>query len=484
MSEFSDLLSHYVHTKDVKTYALAQYCGLDRSNMYKIISGKRKPTSLDMVNNICKFLHLMPAEEAELKEAYQIVLLGRDNYYRRKDVLKFFSEFTLTQAASSSLLSGKETFLAPEISDGNTVLLNTKHEVNHAIFHIISPELGSQKGHLRLLIQPDFDYLMTFLTAESGQSSNIKIDHIICLNNDSKTTHSHKNYNLNCLNHVLPLYGSNPLYNCYYYYDNIASRTENIALFPYVIITGKYACLLSSDLQRGSLTSDPGSIHMYKTIFDNYMERLTPLLNRINNIFAQLEYTSSLMPEHGPAYSFQMTPCLTPFLTQRFMEKYIATDIPDRAFFIEKFRAYVQELSSANTQEHVTYIFSLKGLLHFMKTGKIAEYPDYAYSPPNMADRLFLLRQLLHACGQQKYRMLKDNIGNIENELFLFASQKRGYLMFPVNSGKNLIYLDIAEPGLLFTFFDFCENLNDKIFYSTEETVRFLQKILEKYRKL
>lgn len=55
--------------------------------------------------------------------------------------------------------------------------------------------------------------------------------------------------------------------------------------------------------------------------------------------------------------------------------------------------------------------------------------------------------------------------------------------MFPVDSGRNLVYLDIAEPGLLFTFYDFCESLNDKMFYTAEETARLLQKILEKYRK-
>ena len=55
--------------------------------------------------------------------------------------------------------------------------------------------------------------------------------------------------------------------------------------------------------------------------------------------------------------------------------------------------------------------------------------------------------------------------------------------MFPIDSGRNLIYLDIAEPGLLFTFYDFCENINEKMFYSSEETVRLLQKVLEKYRK-
>ena len=68
MSEFSEILSQHIHNKDIKTYALAQYCGLDRSNMYKVINGKRKPTSEAMVDKMCKFMHLSPAEENELKE--------------------------------------------------------------------------------------------------------------------------------------------------------------------------------------------------------------------------------------------------------------------------------------------------------------------------------------------------------------------------------------------------------------------------------
>ena len=53
MSEFSEILSQHIHNKDIKTYALAQYCGLDRSNMYKVINGKRKPTSEAMVDKMC-----------------------------------------------------------------------------------------------------------------------------------------------------------------------------------------------------------------------------------------------------------------------------------------------------------------------------------------------------------------------------------------------------------------------------------------------
>ena len=118
-----------------------------------------------------------------------------------------------------------------------------------------------------------------------------------------------------------------------------------------------------------------------------------------------------------------------------------------------------------------------------METGKIGEYPADAYMPLDMSDRIYLLRQLLHGCRLKKYRMLKHNIGNVENQLFLFVSQKNGYLMFPVDSGTNLVYLDISEPGLLFTFFDFCHNIYDNMFYSSDETVRILHLVLEKFRK-
>ena len=49
MPDFATLLSEHIHNKNIKTYALAQYCNLDRSNMYKIIKGQRKPSSLEMV---------------------------------------------------------------------------------------------------------------------------------------------------------------------------------------------------------------------------------------------------------------------------------------------------------------------------------------------------------------------------------------------------------------------------------------------------
>ena len=91
MNEFANLLSELIKEKDVKVQAFAKYCGYDRANLYKILKGQRTPSDREIVEKAAKYMHLLPSEEEKLWEAYEISVQGYDNYYRRKDVQKFFS---------------------------------------------------------------------------------------------------------------------------------------------------------------------------------------------------------------------------------------------------------------------------------------------------------------------------------------------------------------------------------------------------------
>lgn len=93
MSKFSQLLSQYIEEKNVRIYSLAEYCGIDRSFMYKIVHGKRTPGSASTVNKIADYLRLTPGECRELTDAYFITVQGSDNFYRRKHVLAFLNDF-------------------------------------------------------------------------------------------------------------------------------------------------------------------------------------------------------------------------------------------------------------------------------------------------------------------------------------------------------------------------------------------------------
>lgn len=63
MTPFSTVLESLMKEKNIKTYALAQYCGIDRSNMYKVLKGKRNPASEEVVNRMAEYMQLTPVEQ-------------------------------------------------------------------------------------------------------------------------------------------------------------------------------------------------------------------------------------------------------------------------------------------------------------------------------------------------------------------------------------------------------------------------------------
>ena len=169
MSEFSTVLSRFVKEKDVNVYRLAKYCGYDRANLYKVMRGERKPPSLEVLNLLCEYMHLSPAEEEILEENYEITMVGHDNYYRRKNVMKFFSDFSMTSNLENVLptVEIKEDF---EIPNSSYMLLRGNYEINSALFHIIADETKNQKGHIQILAQPE--HALGNLLAMRGNTSN------------------------------------------------------------------------------------------------------------------------------------------------------------------------------------------------------------------------------------------------------------------------------------------------------------------------
>ena len=63
MSEFSDYLKELIHSKEnISTNSLIKYCNIDRSTMYKIINGTRRPPKREIFIKMAKFFQLTPSE--------------------------------------------------------------------------------------------------------------------------------------------------------------------------------------------------------------------------------------------------------------------------------------------------------------------------------------------------------------------------------------------------------------------------------------
>lgn len=90
MSEFSNILSQFIHEKSIKVYPLSKYCNFDRATMYKIINGKRNPPSQDIIDKMSDFMKLTPTEYEQFKEVMKFPELDQIIIIEEK-VQKIFS---------------------------------------------------------------------------------------------------------------------------------------------------------------------------------------------------------------------------------------------------------------------------------------------------------------------------------------------------------------------------------------------------------
>lgn len=123
MSVFSDLLKNYIHEKKVKVMALAQYCNLERSTIYKFINGKREPMSAELVEQMSYFMKLTPSEAYQLKESWKMARMGDNAYYINKSIEHFLSDFPNRSAQPSYNLAASVSDLKDDFSLTRNCLL-------------------------------------------------------------------------------------------------------------------------------------------------------------------------------------------------------------------------------------------------------------------------------------------------------------------------------------------------------------------------
>ena len=456
MNEFANLLSELIKEKDVKVQAFAKYCGYDRANLYKILKGQRTPSDREIVEKAAKYMHLLPSEEEKLWEAYEISVQGYDNYYRRKDVQKFFSELLLMSNLDTAFPAIEEP-ARYSMLDTENITLRGSYEVDTALFHLIGEEIKRKDGHLRLMIQPDSNSLSNILAAHGNSVCRTRVDHIICLSNTPKNMHLGKNYNLDCLRSVLPLYNYHYDYHTWYYYSQIPVQEKKFSFFPYLVLSSKCACVLTSDMQKGYITAEPRMLQMFAEIFEECLEGSKPMIRCIESLEEQFEVTGKILQSGNEIQSFQMTPCLTPVLTDDIYEKYIRKDLPGQEKLIQTLHIYGDAIRKA---ENIHYITSMEGIRHFLDTGMVSEWPEELYHPLEKEDRIRLIEELLFSGKERDIRILRKTVGDFNAEIYLCVSMEYGVLKFIV-PGKNMqLHLVIEETGLLFSFFDFCENFS------------------------
>ena len=478
MSEFSQMLAGYIKEKDTNVYMLAKYCGYDRANMYKLINGKRNAPDEAFVRKLSEYLHLHPAEEQELVDKYEISVLGHESYHRRKNIMNFLAEFTLVEDKDPAVASVDIT-TGFDLEGRQNVTLKNAYELETALFWMITEEIKKVKGEIRMIVQPDVPSLNEILRLCGRTKCNVTVEHLICLSDQPDRIENGKLYNLECLKKILPLYNYNYDYQTWYYYGNTSYADKAFVMFPYMVLTSEYACMLSADANSGYVTKDKELLKVLNEHFVAYQKKSRRLIRCVGNIMEQFDVVGTAVSTKYTGYNLQMEPCIMSFLDEEIIEKYLHPLMPDREYFVEQTIAYCKTLSSQN----ITYIFALDGLMHFLETGLIRELSPEIYTRLELDDRIKIVERILHPEGEKKVKILKHHLGRHETDVNILVTSEHGLLRVSMPSKNIFLDMILEESGVLQSFYEFCENLGSVLFCNSEEVEEVVRKRIEELKK-
>ncbi|MFQ9261092.1 MAG: hypothetical protein ACLR4M_13515 [Blautia sp.] len=371
-----------------------------------------------------------------------------------------------------------------ELNGGAEQLPFGAAHVRHAILQLFFGEAVKEDGKISVLVQPDFDFAMELLQVFGEQNPNLTIQHLFCMNNNEKMVSMRKNYNLSCLQKILPICACGCDYRARYYYDNVTARLNEFRLFPYLILTEHCALAFSADYQNALLFREETTLRMMREMFEGYFKQSEPLFERLDTVQSQLGYTETLIrhfiASDSPRYFFQRMPCLSGLLTAEMLERHLVKEMPGREQMIRAVAQYAKVMQTQVLDKKTTMFFSEDGIKSFLDTGRVDEYPKECYSPLDFDERIALIRRFLALRDRANLRMIRETKERAEHALNISVNANEGYLLFQTRT-ERLIYLSIREPSILMAFYDYLESMKPEELCTEEEMLGRVEAILHEF---
>lgn len=445
----SQLLSEYIKTKKINIKKCAEYFQIDRSTLYKIIRGERKIPSRDFIQQISQYLYLTNDEKKELLNAYEIDRIGEFRYYCRQHVSSFLKEATLLDNRTFAVNDA----LNPILKTGH---YTNKYDVEHLLYELSLLESKEKDPHIRIFGQPTHAlYLLRIV------SSHIPITHLFCLNNTNELTKDNQFYNLTVLTNIMPLIFNNDHYSPYYYYNEINAINNHLCFFPNMILTHKYLLIYTTDHSSGILYERGDTYDAYEVLFNQYLKETKCLISNKDHTNGVIEGFNYILyaPSIGALYQED-----DPF----------PVSLKDNDF-IESFKRHsihLKQYLKSNT-DHLSGLYTLQGLRHFVDTGYTTDFPQQFYQPLTIIDRIKILRRLknfMNTCSLQ----LVD-VPEYSDTSFLIIVMNMNTLYFQIVSASGTIKtIQLHEASLVMAFNDYYQYIVEERCLSKEEAFKII----------
>lgn len=480
MSEFSNVASYYVSQKNIKVASMIQYCDMDRSTMYKILSGKRNPPSLQLAVKMAEFMELTPLERNELLEAYKVTVMGSNLYYRRKNIINFFSNYPGKEIRTD--LAAPLPLPLTEFPGTDTDFpVEGKSNIQRILYQMILKESSQSGGLIYIIAQPSWSYLLNLLQVLGHKKDRLEVRHIICMSNNMDANYKYKDYNISYLQQIMPLFQTDIRYKPRYYYDNIDSHFCNLNVLPYWVITSEYALSCSFDIQYAILYKNPGTVSMLKGIFQQQYQKTSVLFNILPD--AGSDFFSLMKNGYVPdqAYVLNAWPCIIPALTKDLCETCLPPDTPNRSRLADSLAQYSYYVKGLYQKGLIKEFFTKKGLASFMETGKNKDIPESLYAPIEASGRKKILQSIIESVELGRSCLLKGEMAVIPLNIGCRVSSK-GCLLTTTDSEGSFIHLVLEEKNICDSFLDCLANLDSmEVVAGKDEALEYLRGVLRKY---
>ncbi|WP_298092297.1 helix-turn-helix transcriptional regulator [uncultured Catenibacterium sp.] len=477
----SDFLTHYINKKKTNITQFAQYLGIDRSTLHKIIKGQRPATNEALVKRMARYLCLSQEETKQLLDAYEIDTIGAFIFYRRKHIQTFFKEadhvldhhYHITEQVQN------DQVLIDDVYKG-------KINVEHILYTLYSYELREEDPHVRIMEQP---YEMSIIFDSFNHlSSNMPMTHLFCLDNSQKQTKNNEFYNLKCLNNLLPVILRNKNYHPYYYYSNVSIMNEHDVFYPNVMITTRYVFTYTNDHNQGILYKLPQIVNAYKEKFDAYLKETECFMTR-DSWTNYLADTQTFFDTHVITQEIMTTPCPTYVFEESdlsIMRKALKDFFPNKEEFIkdfQKFRYYWNEVFYPQHSDIFHIIYTLQGLRYTAKTGYLHDIPPELFNPLSLKDRLLLITKWKEFCKKNTHVMMADMPYLSETSTTYFQLSDQSFYIIASDSTGTLANISIKEITLVEAFKDFIDNVVIKNAYSKDDEMKLIDECIEMIKK-
>lgn len=445
----SQLLSEYIKTKKINIKKCAEYFQIDRSTLYKIIRGERKVPSRDFIQQISQYLYLTNDEKKELLNAYEIDRIGEFRYYCRQHVSSFLKEATLLDNRTFAVNDA----LNPILKTGH---YTNKYDIEHLLYELSLLECKEKDPHIRIFGQPTHAlYLLRIV------SSHIPITHLFCLNNTNELTKDNQFYNLTVLTNIMPLIFNNDHYSPYYYYNEINAINNHLCFFPNMILTHKYLLIYTTDHSSGILYERGDTYDAYEELFNQYLKETKCLITNEDHRSDMIEDFNYILyaPSIGALYQED-----DPF----------PVSLKDNDF-IESFKRHsihLKQYLKSNT-DHLSGLYTLQGLRHFVDTGYTTDFPQQFYHPLTIIDRIKILRRLKNFMNTCSIQLV--DVPEYSDTSFLIIVMNMNTLYFQIVSASGTIKtIQLHEASLVMAFNDYYQYIVEERLLSKKDAFEII----------